>query len=91
MTNQDHEYDDSLNEEQESLTWNPDEDPVEPWEEDEEGGDGDFDDADYDRQSDLDESMDGDFDSGMASAGFGTDEDYGYYGDNEDAFELGDD
>lgn len=31
--------------------------------------------------SDYDESMDGDFDSGMASAGFGTDEDYGYYGD----------
>lgn len=30
-----------------------------------------------------DESMDGDFDSGMASAGFGTDEDYGYYGDEE--------
>jgi hypothetical protein len=29
---------------------------------------------------DMDESMDGDFDSGMASAGFGTDEDYGYYG-----------
>ena len=29
----------------------------------------------------YDESMDGDFDSGMASAGFGTDEDYGYYGD----------
>ncbi len=27
-----------------------------------------------------DESMDGDFDSGMASAGFGMDEDYGYYG-----------
>ena len=25
----------------------------------------------------LDESMDGDFDSGMRSAGFGTDEDYG--------------
>jgi hypothetical protein len=33
-------------------------------------------DADY-------ESMDGDFDSGMASAGCGTDEDYGYYGDDE--------
>lgn len=31
---------------------------------------------------DIDESMDGDFDSGMASAGFGTDEDYGYYGDD---------
>lgn len=30
-----------------------------------------------------DESMDGDFDSGMASAGFGTDEDYGYYGGDE--------
>lgn len=29
---------------------------------------------------DIDESMDGDFDSGMASAGFGTDEDYGCYG-----------
>ena len=28
-----------------------------------------------------DESMDGDFDSAMASAGFGTDEDYGYFGD----------
>ena len=25
--------------------------------------------------------MDGDFDSAMASAGYGTDEDYGYYGD----------
>ena len=27
------------------------------------------------------DDMDGDFDSAMASAGFGTDEDYGYYGD----------
>lgn len=27
------------------------------------------------------ESMDGDFDSAMASAGYGTDEDYGYYGE----------
>lgn len=31
-----------------------------------------------------DESMDGDFDSGMASAGMGTDEDYGYYGGGEE-------
>ena len=31
----------------------------------------------------YDESMDGDFDSAMASAGLGTDEDYGYYGDDE--------
>jgi hypothetical protein len=30
-----------------------------------------------------DDSMDGDHDSAMTSAGFGTDEDYGYYGDNE--------
>jgi hypothetical protein len=30
----------------------------------------------------IDDSMDGDFDSAMASAGMGTDEDYGYYGDD---------
>lgn len=30
---------------------------------------------------DYSESMDGDFDSAMASAGYGTDEDYGYYGE----------
>lgn len=30
-----------------------------------------------------DDSMDGDHDSAMTSAGFGTDEDYGYCGDNE--------
>ena len=34
-----------------------------------------------DEDSDFDDSMDGDFDSGMASAGYGTDEDYGYSGD----------
>lgn len=34
-----------------------------------------------DMTTDYDESMDGDFDTAMASAGFGTDEDYGYYGD----------
>lgn len=34
-----------------------------------------------DPDRDPDESMDGDFDSAMASAGYGTDEDYGYYGD----------
>jgi len=31
----------------------------------------------------YDESMDGDFDSAMASAGMGTDEDYGYYGEDD--------
>ena len=34
-------------------------------------------DPDYDPADD----MDGDFDSAMASAGYGTDEDYGYYGE----------
>ena len=32
-------------------------------------------------ENDIDESMDGDFDSAMTSAGLGTDEDYGYFGD----------
>jgi len=32
-------------------------------------------------QDSYNDSMDGDFDSAMASAGYGTDEDYGYYGD----------
>jgi len=31
---------------------------------------------------DYNDSMDGDFDSAMASAGYGTDEDYGCYGDD---------
>ena len=31
------------------------------------------------QNDEYDESMDGDFDSAMASAGFGTDEDYGCY------------
>ena len=30
----------------------------------------------------VDDSMDGDHDSAMESAGWGTDEDYGYYGDD---------
>ena len=29
-----------------------------------------------------DDDMDGDWDSGMTSAGWGTDEDYGYYGED---------
>ena len=37
--------------------------------------DGDYDEGDCDR-CDYDESMDGDFESGMASAGWGMDEDY---------------
>jgi len=30
---------------------------------------------------DIDDDMDGDWDSAMASAGYGTDEDYGYFGE----------
>ena len=36
---------------------------------------------DEDEDEDYDDSMDGDWDSGMASAGYGTDEDDGYAGD----------
>lgn len=31
---------------------------------------------------DYDDSMDGDFDSAMRDCGWGTDEDYGYYGED---------
>jgi hypothetical protein len=34
-------------------------------------------------EDDYDDSMDGDHDSAMESAGWGLDEDYGYYGDEE--------
>jgi len=34
----------------------------------------------------YDDSMDGDHDSALSSAGWGTDEDYGHYGDDIDAF-----
>lgn len=36
---------------------------------------------DADRDYEYDDPMDGDHDNAMASAGWGTDEDYGYYGD----------
>ena len=38
--------------------------------------------SDYNDDRDYDESMDGDHDSAMESCGWGTDEDYGYYGDD---------
>jgi hypothetical protein len=46
------------------------------------------DDAGWDEEEDdvwcdeYDDSMDGDFDSAMRDAGCGTDEDYGYYGED---------
>jgi len=45
-----------------------------------------YDDHD-DFYSDYDDSMDGDHDSAMTSAGWGTDEDYGYYGDDTPMFD----
>ncbi len=36
-----------------------------------------------DRDCDMEDSMDGDAESALASAGFGTDEDYGSYSDGE--------
>jgi hypothetical protein len=39
-------------------------------------------DKQYEHESMLYEAMDGDHDSAMASAGFGTDEDYGHYGED---------
>ena len=54
-----------------------------PWIDDESH---DSDDANYDDHDDFfddyDDSMDGDHDSAMESAGWGTDEDYGYYGED---------
>lgn len=40
----------------------------------------------YEDCDDYDDSMDGDFDSAMASAGFGTNEDYGLYDDYDDFY-----
>ena len=39
---------------------------------------------------DYDDSMDGDHDSAMTSCGWGTDEDYGYYGDDREDFHSDD-
>lgn len=45
-------------------------------------------DTNYDDYDDFyDDSMDGDHDSAMTSAGWGTDEDYGYYGDDTPMFD----
>jgi hypothetical protein len=55
-----------------------------PWVDDESH---DSDDANYDDYNDFyDDSMDGDHDSAMESAGWGTDEDYGYYGDYDEDY-----
>ena len=40
------------------------------------------DDVYEDDNDSYDDSMDGDMETGLSSAGWGTDEDYGYYGDD---------
>lgn len=42
-----------------------------------------------DAEPDFDDPMDGDHDSAMASAGHGSDEDYGYYGGDDEFMEAG--
>jgi hypothetical protein len=46
---------------------------------------------DDDRDDCYDDSMDGDHDSAMTSCGWGTDEDYGYFGENDDDSFYGED
>jgi len=41
----------------------------------------DYESEEYLQDDDYDDSMDGDPESALASAGWGTDEDYGYYGE----------
>jgi hypothetical protein len=56
-----------------------------PWIDDEshDSNDANYDDHDdFFDEDDYDDSMDGDHDSAMESAGWGTDEDYGFYGDD---------
>ena len=44
------------------------------------------DDANYDDDTDFNDGMDGDHDSSMTSCGWGTDEDYGYFGECGDTY-----
>ena len=56
-----------------------------PWIDDEshDSDDSNYDDHnDFFDEDDFDDSMDGDHDSAMESAGWGTDEDYGYFGED---------
>lgn len=62
-------------------------DPDNSYEEDEMDYHDDTVESDYGRDDVYDDSMDGDHDSAMTSAGWGTDEDYGYYGDDTPMFD----
>ena len=43
-------------------------------------------DPNYDDHNDFNDGMDGDHDSSMTSCGWGTDEDYGYFGECGDTY-----
>lgn len=77
----DNSYEDDMNYDDYNDFYSNDSDP---------DGDGDYD-PDYDIwENDDDDSMDGDHDSAMTSAGWGNDENYGYFGEWDDDGELGD-
>lgn len=48
-------------------------------------------DGDGDYDPDYNDTMDGDHDSAMTSCGWGTDEDYGHFGENDDDSFFGED
>jgi hypothetical protein len=69
----DNSYEDDMNYDDHNDFWGLPENELDELQ-DEEDEENDWDDS-------YDDSMDGDHESGLSSAGWGTDEDYGYYGD----------
>jgi hypothetical protein len=69
----DNSYEDDMNYDDHNDFWGLPENELNELQ-DEEDEENDWDDS-------YDDSMDGDHESGLSSAGWGTDEDYGYYGD----------
>ena len=69
----DNSYEDDMNYDDHDDFWGLPENKLNELQ-DEEDEENDWDDS-------YDDSMDGDHESGLSSAGWGTDEDYGYYGD----------
>lgn len=65
--------------------WDVDETEYETYDDEEDANYDDYNDF-HEEDDDYNDSMDGDHDSAMRDAGFGTDEDYGHYGDDIDAF-----
>ena len=65
--------------------WDVDETEYETYDDEEDANYDDYNDF-HEEDDDYNDSMDGDHESGFASAGWGTDEDYGSYADDIDAF-----